>query len=117
MLGVVFFATAAMAYDASGSSEGSGTVTQDCEGNCSGKTATKGKHASPLYLLTYDHGGIVLWGEDHFLRYLRKRHVVPQAHDIGQISGPVSPAQPQEKGSRVARGSCTVRTAMQVFLN
>ncbi len=26
---------------------------------------------SPLYLLTYDHGGIVLWGRDHFLNHLR----------------------------------------------
>lgn len=27
--------------------------------------------ASPLYLLTYDHGGVVLWGPEHFLEYLR----------------------------------------------
>jgi hypothetical protein len=26
---------------------------------------------SPLYLLTYDHGGLVLWGTDHFAKYLR----------------------------------------------
>jgi len=26
---------------------------------------------SPLYLLTYDHGGVVLWGEEHFLKHLR----------------------------------------------
>jgi alpha-mannosidase len=25
---------------------------------------------SPLYLLTYDHGGLVLWGRDHFVKYL-----------------------------------------------
>jgi alpha-mannosidase len=24
-----------------------------------------------LYLLTYDHGGLVLWGRDHFVKYLR----------------------------------------------
>jgi alpha-mannosidase len=24
----------------------------------------------PLYLLTYDHGGLVLWGRDHFVKYL-----------------------------------------------
>ena len=26
---------------------------------------------SPLYMLTYDHGGLVLWGRDHFVQYLR----------------------------------------------
>jgi hypothetical protein len=26
---------------------------------------------NPLYLLTYDHGGLVLWGTDHFAKYLR----------------------------------------------
>jgi hypothetical protein len=26
---------------------------------------------SPMYLLTYDHGGLVLWGTDHFAKYLR----------------------------------------------
>jgi Glycosyl hydrolase family 57 len=26
---------------------------------------------SPLYLLTYDHGGVVLWGPEHFLGHLR----------------------------------------------
>jgi N-formylglutamate amidohydrolase len=25
---------------------------------------------NPLYLLTYDHGGLVLWGTDHFAKYL-----------------------------------------------
>ena len=27
--------------------------------------------SSPLYLLTYDHGGLVLWGGDHFVKHLR----------------------------------------------
>jgi hypothetical protein len=27
--------------------------------------------APPLYLLAYDHGGLVLWGRDHFLERLR----------------------------------------------
>src|SRR5512140_277844 len=26
---------------------------------------------APLYLLTYDHGGLVLWGPDHFAERLR----------------------------------------------
>lgn len=25
----------------------------------------------PLYLLTYDHGGLVLWGQEHFLKHIR----------------------------------------------
>ena len=28
-------------------------------------------NAEPLYLLTYDHGGLVLWGQDHFAERLR----------------------------------------------
>src|SRR5512138_1252587 len=27
--------------------------------------------AEPLYLLTYDHGGLVLWGKEHFAERLR----------------------------------------------
>jgi len=34
-------------------------------------TAGAGEPSSPLYMLTYDHGGIVLWGRDHFLKQLR----------------------------------------------
>jgi len=26
--------------------------------------------STPMYLLTYDHGGLVLWGTDHFAKYL-----------------------------------------------
>ena len=33
--------------------------------------AAEGEAASPLYLLTYDHGGVVLWGQEHFLKHLR----------------------------------------------
>ena len=28
-------------------------------------------NSNPLYMLTYDHGGLVLWGTEHFARYLR----------------------------------------------
>ena len=28
--------------------------------------------APPLYMLTYDHGGLVLWGRDHFRQHLRE---------------------------------------------
>jgi hypothetical protein len=26
--------------------------------------------SKPMYMLTYDHGGLVLWGTDHFAKYL-----------------------------------------------
>ncbi len=39
---------------------------------CSTSLATDtGSGAPPLYMLTYDHGGLVLWGRDHFVQYLR----------------------------------------------
>jgi alpha-mannosidase len=27
--------------------------------------------SAPMYMLTYDHGGLVLWGTEHFTKYLR----------------------------------------------
>ena len=33
--------------------------------------STEDPAASPLYMLTYDHGGLVLWGRDHFVQYLQ----------------------------------------------
>jgi hypothetical protein len=27
--------------------------------------------SNQLYMLTYDHGGLVLWGTEHFAKYLR----------------------------------------------
>ena len=29
------------------------------------------KEDAPLYLLTYDHGGLILWGSEHFAERLR----------------------------------------------
>jgi alpha-mannosidase len=37
----------------------------------SDKPLDNSSDSPPLYLLTYDHGGIVLWGSDHFVKYLR----------------------------------------------
>lgn len=34
------------------------------------KEATTVPGSNPMYLLTYDHGGLVLWGTDHFAKYL-----------------------------------------------
>lgn len=30
-----------------------------------------GDESKPLHMLTYDHGGPVLWGKDHFVEHLR----------------------------------------------
>ena len=38
----------------------------------------------PLYLLTYDHGGLVLWGRDHFVKYL---HSAADWLDRDPVSG------------------------------
>ncbi len=35
-----------------------------------GESTTSSSGDSTLYLLTYDHGGLVLWGRDHFIKYL-----------------------------------------------
>lgn len=40
-------------------------------GETSGGSTAGSSADPPLYLLTYDHGGLVLWGRDHFLQYLR----------------------------------------------
>lgn len=45
--------------------------------DANGQTITSPQNAdtshttNPLYMLTYDHGGLVLWGTDHFAKYLR----------------------------------------------
>ncbi len=36
------------------------------------RAAAQGRGAEPLYLLSYDHGGLVLWGHDHFAAKLRE---------------------------------------------
>jgi hypothetical protein len=41
------------------------------QADTSPKPANDSPAASPLYMLTYDHGGMVLWGRDHFVQYLR----------------------------------------------
>jgi len=56
-----------------------GTVLLAWASSCTGVDAPAGRPGkstagsstdSPLYLLTYDHGGLVLWGRDHFVKYL-----------------------------------------------
>ena len=45
--------------------------TMDTCAGQSDKSLDESSNTSPLYLLTYDHGGLVLWGGDHFVQYLR----------------------------------------------
>jgi hypothetical protein len=40
-------------------------------GGAEGERAPK-EAPEPLYVLTYDHGGLVLWGHDHFAAKLRE---------------------------------------------
>ena len=48
---------------------------RDLLGGLLGAAAARGQSGAaagePLYLLTYDHGGLVLWGIDHFRKYLQ----------------------------------------------
>jgi hypothetical protein len=51
------------------------SVLLSLSANASGQEQNKGSGNSvsgtqPLYMLTYDHGGLVLWGTEHFARYL-----------------------------------------------
>ncbi len=45
------------------SGEIKGQITESSQKENSSRT-------TPLYMLTYDHGGLVLWGTDHFAKYL-----------------------------------------------
>ena len=47
------------------------TVSINCQVSYSPqKEATTVPGSNPMYMLTYDHGGLVLWGTDHFAKYL-----------------------------------------------
>jgi alpha-mannosidase len=39
-------------------------------GDDSHESTESSSTGAPLYLLTYDHGGLVLWGREHFLKYV-----------------------------------------------
>jgi len=50
--------------------EGEGLLGEDGKKVVSEPDAAQRGVLSPLYLLTYDHGGVVLWGQEHFLKHL-----------------------------------------------
>ncbi len=35
-------------------------------GICQQNIQDKNGHAEPMYMLAYDHGGLILWGAEHF---------------------------------------------------
>lgn len=91
--------------------------------------------SSPLYLLTYDHGGLVLWGDDHFVSHLRsavewldrypsfKIGLDNEAHTYDQLAR-TSPEVLQEirrylkkYAGRFGIGTCTYGQPLSVFIN
>lgn len=46
-------------------------LSPEISGQGSGTLKKPDSGREPLYMLTYDHGGLVLWGPDHFAKYLR----------------------------------------------
>jgi len=91
--------------------------------------------SSPLFLLTYDHGGLVLWGDDHFVRHLRsavewldrypsfKIGLDNEAYTYDQLAR-TSPEVLQEirkylkkYAGRFGIGTCTYGQPLSVFIN
>ncbi|MHC4425463.1 MAG: alpha-mannosidase, partial [Planctomycetota bacterium] len=89
----------------------------------------------PLYLLTYDHGGLVLWGSDHFARHLRsavewldryptfKIGLDNEAYTYDQLAR-ANPEVLQEirrylkkYAGRFGIGTCTYGQPLSVFIN
>ncbi len=99
------------------------------------KSLRASSDSSPLYLLTYDHGGLVLWGDDHFVNHLRsavewldrypsfKIGLDNEAHTYDQLAR-TSPEVLQEirrylkkYAGRFGIGTCTYGQPLSVFIN
>ncbi len=92
-------------------------------------------HSSPLYMLTYDHGGMVLWGRDHFVQYLRtaaewldrypsfKIGLDNEAYTYDRLAGQDPAILGQIRGylekykGRFGIGTCTYGQPLSVFIN
>ena len=90
---------------------------------------------SPLYLLTYDHGGLVLWGRDHFLKYLHsavdwlerypgfKIGLDNEAYTYDQLAEQDPTVIEEIRGylskyrGRFGIGTCTYGQPLSVFIN
>jgi alpha-mannosidase len=91
--------------------------------------------SKPLYMLTYDHGGLVLWGKEHFVNHLRsavswldrydsfKIGLDNEAHTYDQLARE-SPEILDEirkylkvYSGRFGIGSCTYGQPLSVFIN
>ncbi len=90
---------------------------------------------APLYLLTYDHGGLVLWGRDHFLKYLHsavdwldrypsfKIGLDNEAYTYDQLAEQDPAVIEEMRGylskykGRFGIGTCTYGQPLSVFIN
>ena len=90
---------------------------------------------SPLYLLTYDHGGLVLWGRDHFVKYLHsavdwmdrypsfKIGLDNEAYTYDQLAEQAPTVLDEIRGylskykGRFGIGTCTYGQPLSVFIN
>jgi len=91
--------------------------------------------ASPLYMLTYDHGGLVLWGRDHLVQHLRtaaewldrypsfKIGLDNEAYTYDRLAEQDSAIIEQIRGylekykGRFGIGTCTYGQPLSVFIN
>ena len=89
----------------------------------------------PLYLLTYDHGGLVLWGRDHFVKYLHsatdwldrypsfKIGLDNEAYTYDKLAEQDSAVLDEIRGylskykGRFGIGTCTYGQPLSVFVN
>jgi alpha-mannosidase len=100
-----------------------------------GTDAPRDSADSPLYLLTYDHGGLVLWGRDHFVKYLHsavdwldrypsfKIGLDNEAYTYDQLAEQDPTVLEEIRGylskykGRFGIGTCTYGQPLSVFVN
>jgi len=100
-----------------------------------GPSDVRDQAASPLYLLTYDHGGVVLWGQEHFLEHLRsavewldrypgfKIGLENEAHTYDYLAEHNPEVLQEIRGylkrypGRFGIGTCTYGQPLSVFVN
>lgn len=95
----------------------------------------RNRAGSPVYLLTYDHGGVVLWGQEHFLKHLRsavewldrypgfKIGLENEAHTYDYLAEHSLEVLQEIRGclkrypGRFGIGTCTYGQPLSVFIN
>lgn len=104
-------------------------------GGWSATEAPPAEMTHPLYLLTYDHGGLVLWGKEHFLERLRnavewlnrypgfKIGLDNEAYTYDELARSAPKILDEMRGylkkyaGRFAIGTCTYGQPLSVFIN